>query len=145
MKSIKRILKTQPPTIYKRVDEVEVGGPIGRWFHKHNWGAMTIPFPFFVLIMYWSSEDAPDGEVHPLVRVHEFTHVAQDQLDRFWFVSWAKYLWWLFSGVPWKKVFKREMGIIDGFMDSYYHVPYEQEAYAVEQEAEENGLPAWAK
>jgi len=145
MKSIKRIRKNQPPALTKKVIELEVGGRIGRWYHEHNWGAVTIPLPFFVLIMYWSSEDAPDGEIHPLVRVHEFTHVAQDQIDRFFFVSWAKYLYWFVAGVDWKKVFKREKGLIAALMDSYYHVPYEQEAYAVEHMAEQNGLPEWAK
>lgn len=146
MKSIKRLHLSQPEGVTDQtVVELEVGGRLGRWFHAHNWGAVTIPFPFFMLIMYWSSEDVPDGNVEPLMRVHEWTHIKQNQANRFWFVSWAKYLWYLLSGVEWKKVLTRKVGLTASFMNSYYNIPFEAEAYVVEDEAQKNGLPEWAK
>jgi hypothetical protein len=139
MKSIKRIRKTQPAT-KKKVIELEIGGWLGRKLNAHNWGAFTWPFAFIVLILYWSTEDAPDGDVNAFERVHEFTHVAQDEKNLFFLVTWVKYFWSSAHHLYW-----RGWGhISEMLMDAYYANDMEVEAYAVEHEAEENGLPPWA-
>ena len=142
MKSITRVRKSQPKT-EKKVVELEIGGRLGRFFHGRNWGAFTYPLPFLVLILYWTAEDAPDGEVHPLVRVHEFTHVKQDEGNLFFLVTWVKYAWECVRRLTWTSI--RAKGFMKAMLEAYYANAYEAEAYAVEEKAEKNGLPSWAK
>jgi hypothetical protein len=139
MKSIKRVRKTQPAT-KKKVIELEIGGWLGRLFSKYRWGAFTYPLPFLVLILYWSTEDAPDGDVNAYARVHEFVHVAQDERYLCFLVTWARYLWASLRHFYWQGWSKFSQSL----MDAYYANDYEVEAYAVERAAEENGLPSWA-
>lgn len=141
MKSIKRVHKTQPES-KKKVIEAEVGGWFGRFMDRHNWGAFTLPLPFCILILYWSTEVAPDGDVNALARVHEFTHVKQME-GMFFFVGWVKYLWESYSHLTWKSI--REDGIGEALLKSYRANSYEKEAYMVEDLADSNGLPDWAK
>lgn len=47
--------------------------------------------PFWVLICYWALDAAEDSR--PYIRVHEFVHVAQDERNFCFLVTWAKYLW----------------------------------------------------
>ncbi len=143
MKSIKRIRKTQPVT-KKKVIELEFGGRIGRWFSDHNWGAFTLPLPFVVLILYWSSEDAPDGEVLAHHRFHEFVHVAQDERNLCFAVTWYNYFrstWKHFAYTAWRHGF---VSFSTAMMDAYYANDYEAEAYKLTDEAEKEGLPPWA-
>jgi hypothetical protein len=140
MKSIKCVRKTQPES-KKKVIELEVGGWLGRFMNRHNWGALTVPFPFFMLICYWSSESAPDGDVNPLLRVHEFTHVKQ-QDGMFFLVGWVKYLWESLRHLSWKEI--RAIGFSAALLEAYHANAYEKEAYLVEDLAEKNGLPDWA-
>jgi len=140
MKSIKRVRETQPE-VKKKVVEAEIGGWFGRFMYRHNWGAFTLPLPFVILILYWSVEDAPDGDVHPLARVHEFTHVHQQE-GMFFLWGWVKYLWESCRHLTWKSI--REDGIGQALLKAYSANSYEQEAYLVEELAEKNGLPDWA-
>jgi hypothetical protein len=142
MKSVARIHENQPAA-KKKVIELEIGGWLGRLLQKHNWGAFTLPFPFFVLILYWSMEDAPDGEVNPLIRVHEFVHVQQDEGNLFFLVTWVKYLYESVRRISWKSI--RANGLSKAVLEAYYANGYEAEAYLVEDLAEKNGLPDWAK
>lgn len=145
MKSIKRLLKSQPPT-KKKVVELVVGGRVGRWFSNHGWGAFTLPLPFLVLIFYWSNKTPVyDFDVEPLCRVHEFVHVAQDERNLCFAVSWWDYyrsMWKHFAFTAWRY---GHVSLSHALMDAYYANDYEAEAYAVEAAAEQNGLPAWAK
>lgn len=143
MKSIKRVRKTQPAT-KKKVIELEIGGWLGRWFSGRNWGAFTWPLPFLVVILYWSTEDAPDGDIGALHRVHEFVHVAQDERNFFFLQTWYKYFrstWKHFAFTAWRHGF---VSFSNAMMDAYYANDYEAEAYAVTEEAAQNGLPPWA-
>jgi hypothetical protein len=134
--------RAQPPTT-KRVLEVGVsGGIIGRYMTSHNWAGTTIPFPFLVIIFYWQADNTA---FMPYCRVHEFTHVAQDEADRWWFVAWAKYGWQMVKNFAYRKVLKRQETISDAAFQDYMANKYEQEAYAVEDEAYAKGLPDWAK
>ncbi len=139
MKSIKRVRNTQPAT-KKKVIELEIGGWLGRLFTKHNWGAFTYPLPFLVFILYWTDAAEPDGNVHPLVRVHEFQHVAQDERNAFFLVTWFKYFWSSAHHLYWRGW----SHVGEMFMDAYYANDMEVEAYKIEEEAEKNGLPPWA-
>ncbi len=141
MKSIKRVRHTQPES-KKKVFEYEIGGWFGSFMNRHNWGAFTLPLPFCLVILYWSSEDAPDGEVNGLIRVHEFTPVKQQE-DMIFIVGWAKYLWESFHHLSWKSI--RQDGIGAALLKAYSANSYEKEAYLVEDLAEKNGLPDWAK
>jgi len=114
-------LRLRQPAIDKKVVELIVGGPIGRWFARRRWAAFTLPLPFIVLIFYWDTP-APS----PLTRVHEFVHVGQDQAHPFFFVFWVKYL---------AELARR----------GYRGNRYEQAAFAVERDAAANGLPDWAR
>jgi len=109
----------QPPT-RKKVIELAVGGPVGRWFARRHWAAFTLPLPFVCLIFYWHT-GAPD----PFTRVHEFAHVDQDEAHPFFLIFWVKYL---------------AQHVARGYRGNRY----EQAARAVEDDARRNGLPDWA-
>jgi hypothetical protein len=139
---IKRLRKTQPPHNGK-VFELHVGGWLGKYMWTHNWGGQTIPFPFFTLMVFWTMQPQPDGNVDPLTRVHEWVHVHQNNVNRFFFVSWIRYSWddWKhFSFKTW-----RAKGFSAACMEAYWANKFEKEAYAVEDLARANGLPDWAK
>jgi len=145
MKSIKRVRKQQPDP-RKKVVELEIGGWLGRWFTKNNWGAFTYPLPFLVLIFYWTAESAPDGDVNGLIRVHEFVHVAQDERNACFLVSWARYMWATYRAMPLGKLW-RANGLRLGqvLMQGYRGNALEVEAYEVQRVAQDHGLPSWAK
>ena len=139
---IKRLKLKQPPGLTKRVLELGVsGGVLGNYMKSHNWAGTTIPFPFLVVIFYWNADDP----YLPYYRVHEFTHVQQDEQARWWFVAWARYAWQMVKHFALLKVLTRKESISDAMMDDYMANEYEQAAYAVEDEAFKNGLPDWAK
>src|SRR6185369_11953242 len=113
-------LRLRQPPVRKKVIELVVGGPVGRWFARRHWGAFTLPLPLAVVIFYWDTP-APS----PLTRVHEFVHVAQDEESPFFLVFWVKYLAQLAR-------------------HGYRRNRYEKAAFAVERDAQANGLPDWA-
>jgi len=113
-------LRLPQPSTRKKVVELAVSGPVGRWFARQGWGAFTLPLPFLCVIFYWSTP-APS----PYTRVHEFVHVAQDEASPFFLVFWAQYLG-------------------EHFRHGYRGNPYEQDAFATENDARSNGLPDWA-
>jgi hypothetical protein len=117
---VTRVRLAQPPTA-KKVIELAVGGPIGRWFARRNWAAFVLPLPFVCLIFYWNTR-APD----PYTRVHEFVHVQQDEEHPFWLVFWVKYL-------------------AEHVAHGYRGNRYEAAARAVEHDARLSGLPEWAR
>jgi len=116
---LSRLRLRQPPT-RKRVIELAVGGPVGRWFARRGWSAFVLPLPFACVIFYWNTP-APD----PFTRVHEFVHVEQDEAHGLFFVFWVKYL---------------AQHVARGYRGNRY----EAAARAVERDARENGLPEWA-
>jgi hypothetical protein len=107
---MKRLRAKQPRT-KNPVIELVFTGPIARTLRKHNWAAFTLPLPFVTVIFYWLS--AP-----PVVRTHEFTHVAQSEEKRFYV---ARYIY-------------------QALTKGYGRTPYELEAYA----SAKNPLPTWA-
>lgn len=128
MFGIKRLRLKQPST-HKPVYEFEVSNWFGRWMWDRGWGGVTEPLPFFHLLVYWV---LPGEHVDPIVRVHEFVHVAQSERQG-WFVrGWVSY------GVE---------NVEDGLAGRGWYADnkFEQEAYAIQAEAERHGLPEWAK
>jgi hypothetical protein len=117
---ISRLRLQQPPTT-RTVVELMVRGPIGRWFARRRWSGFTLPLPFVTVIFYWNTS-APS----PYTRVHEFVHVAQDEANGFFFLTWVKYL--------------AELA-----RHGYRGNRYEIAAYRLEDEARANGLPDWAR
>jgi len=114
-----RLLRLRQPPTRKRVFELVVDGPIGRWFRRQGWAGFTLPLPRVFLIFYWNTP-----EPSPFVRVHEFRHV--EQMERAIFVvAWVRYLAQL---------------AIHGYRNN----PFERDAYDVEAEARADGLPDWA-
>ena len=116
---LSRLRLRQPPT-RKRVIELAVGGPVGRWFARRGWAAFVLPLPFACLIFYWNTR-TPD----PFTRVHEFVHVEQDAANPFFLLFWVKYL-------------------AQHLARGYRGNAYEAGARAVENDARRNGLPDWA-
>jgi hypothetical protein len=117
---VSRLHLPQPPA-RKKVLELAVAGPVGRWFARRRWAAFTLPLPFVVVIFYWNTP-APN----PYTRVHEFVHVAQDEASPVFFVFWVKYL-------------------VELARRGYRGNEYERAAFAVEHAAFANGLPEWAR
>ncbi len=117
---VTRLRLPQPPA-RKKVIELAVGGPVGRWFARRNWAAFVLPLPFACVIFYWNAP-APD----PYTRVHEFVHVQQDEEQPFFVVFWVKYL-------------------AEHVARGYRGNRYEFAARAVEHDARVNGLPDWAR
>lgn len=115
---IRRLRLPQGPS-KKPVFELVWDNWFGQWMLKKNWAGLTTWLPFIVIISYWGADPDPD------TRVHEFDHVAEGDRDLCFLVTWAKYAWGLRKG--------------------YTGDPLEVEAYAVEAEAEKNGLPDWAR
>lgn len=114
-----RLRLRQPPRGRRRVVELVVDSMFGRWMFGRNWGGFTLPLPFVTVIFYWHEEP------HPLVRVHEFVHVAQT--DEAWVgAAWYRYL--------------REAA-----RNGYAKNRFEVQAYAIEASAREYGLPEWAQ
>ena len=143
MTQIKRLRLPQPPGLTKKVVELGVsGGLIGDYMRSHNWAGTTIPFPFLIIIFYWQADNTA---FMPYCRVHEFTHVAQDEKAHFWFVAWAAYIWQMLKNFAYRKVLRRQESFSDAMFNDYMSNKYEQEAYAVEDEAYKDGLPEWAK
>ena len=142
MKLIRRLRKPQPVT-KKKVIELEVGGPLGRWMASQNWGAFTLPLPFLVLIFYWSAD--PQGDVDGRIRVHEFVHVTQDERSLFFAVSWVKYLWAMWSALHLSAWRAGVLTLGQVLMDAYYGNAYEVEAYQTQVTAQNYGLPSWAQ
>jgi hypothetical protein len=104
---------------------------------------MTVPWPFITTIFYWSVDSQPDGAVNQFIRVHEFVHVKQNEPDLFFGVSWVRYAWASichFSFKTW-----RTDGFSAACLEAYRANEFEVAAYAVEDLAEKNGLPDWAK
>jgi hypothetical protein len=116
---LSRLHLQQPPS-RKRVIELAVGGPVGRWFARRRWAAFTLPLPFVCLIFYWNTL-TPD----PFTRVHEFVHVEQDEAHPFFLAFWVTYLAQLVAR-------------------GYRRNAFERAAFAVEHDARMNGLPDWA-
>jgi hypothetical protein len=142
---IKRLRKAQPPT-QKKVFEFIVGGWIGKWLYAHNWRAITYCLPFICFILYWTDKDPIyDVDAAPEIRVHEFVHVAQDEANPFFLVTWAKYVWSSYKHFPFVAWWYNHESFSEAWMDAYYGNVYESAAYAVEDAAEKNGMPAWAK
>jgi hypothetical protein len=97
--------------------ELVLDGFVGRFLYRKGWAGTTIPLPFAWIILYYTGPD-------PLVRVHEAVHVEQREalgLFGFWF------------------------NYIRGAIHGYARNPMEVAAYAVEAEAQKDGLPDWAK
>jgi hypothetical protein len=142
-KWIKRLHKTQPPENKRKVIELKIGGRIGRWMRNANWGAMTIPWSFFTTIWYWETADEPDdSDVNPLIRVHEFVHVAQNEHDLFFGVSWVRYMWESVRHFSFKQW--RAEGFRAAMMAAYHANRFELEAYEIGADAAEYGVPDWA-
>lgn len=139
---ISRIRLPQPPGLKRKVIELGIsGGWLGNYMKTHNWAGTTIPFPFFIIIFYWQADLT---DFMPYCRVHEFTHVAQDERAHFWFIAWGAYIWQMLKNFAYRKVLGRKESINDAMMDDYMANKYEVEAYAVEAAAYKNGLPEWA-
>jgi hypothetical protein len=130
------LLHLRQPETKKRVYEVAVCGPIGRWLQRHRWGAFTLPFPFVVFIFYWNTNPP-----HPLVRTHEFVHVRQDEASPFFLVFWVTYLAASLRHLSLKTLLRRPGA---AFMAAYRANRFEVEAYRVEAHARANGPPEWA-
>jgi len=98
-----------------------VSNAFGRWMRRRGWLAFTLPLPLVVIVFYWlkSADERPD----PLVRVHEFVHVRQDQRL---ILFPLRYLLALLT---------------DG---GYHRNRFEVEARRIEAEARAVGPPAWA-
>jgi hypothetical protein len=142
---IKRLRRTQPPT-KKKVLEFIVGGWLGKLLYKHNWRAITTCLPFLVVILYWTDKDPIyDFDADSLVRYHEFVHVAQDESNPFFLVTWAKYIWSSYKHFPFVAWWYNHESFAQAWMDAYWNNVYEAEAYAKEAEAQKDGLPTWAK
>jgi hypothetical protein len=131
--TVTKINKPQRPDIKKKTIELAIGGWLGEHQVAANWAGYTWPLPFINIILYWVSAAQP--AVDPLVRVHEFVHVAQIDKDKLFIVTWFKYMKDLIVG-------RFKYG---SWMNAYLNDPYEAEAYKVEDDAAKNGLPDWAK
>lgn len=125
LQGVRRLRLPQPVT-KKKVIELVWANWIGRLIYNKGWGGLTQWLPFVVLIHYW----AYDPE--PLIRVHEFVHVRQGDDAGNWLSAISHY---------------EAETIEDGLAGRgwYSDNKYEQEAYAIEDEAARNGLPDWAK
>jgi hypothetical protein len=128
------VRKPQPRT-KKTVLELACTGWLAKKLDSANWGAFTIPFPFLVVIFYWIGPGMP--AVPALVRVHEFVHVAQDERNLFFLVTWVKYLY--------ESFYQRVVHTHD-WMQAYRQNRYETEAYMVEYDVLDGRapMPAWA-
>jgi hypothetical protein len=109
------------PKTKKRVIELSCDGWLARKLLKNRWGATTIPLPFIVLILYWSNNSS-SVHPHPKVRIHEFVHVAQDERNLCFLVSWWKYFFELFH----------ERYLHGSWMQAYKYNKFEIEAYNVQ-------------
>lgn len=65
-------------------------GAFSRWMQRRAWGAVTLPLPWKVLVLYWGP---------PTLRTvsHEWVHVQQ-AIRWGWFGFWWRYLWGLRLG-----------------------------------------------
>jgi hypothetical protein len=117
---VSRLRLPQPPT-KRTVVELVVRGPVGRWFTRRRWSGFTLPLPFVTVIFYWNT-----ATPSPYTRVHEFVHVAQDEANAVFVMTWVKYL-------------------VELARHGYRRNRYEVAAYQVEDDARERGLPKWAQ
>lgn len=124
------------PKTKKKVIELTCDGWLARKFLLANWGASTIPLPFIVLILYWVHDSASE-KPHPAVRVHEFVHVAQDERNAFFLVSWLGYF---------RELISKRARLAKSWMQAYQMNKYEVEAYEVEKKCilGETPFPDWA-
>jgi hypothetical protein len=114
-------LRLRQPATRRTVVELVVRGPIGRWFARRRWAGFTLPLPFVIVIVYWHTSTPS-----PYTRVHEFVHVAQDEANASFVMTWVKYL-------------------VELARHGYRRNRYEIAAYRVEDDAREIGLPEWAR
>ncbi len=114
---ITRLRLRRPPEA-KKVFEINIDGPIGRWFARRHWRAFTFPLPFCYLILYWCG-----AWKDPYFRLHESVHVRQGD-GKLFLLAWYQYL----------------------RAGRYATNKFEIEAYAVEDAARADSklLPDWA-
>ena len=131
------LLRLRQPRTKKRVYEIAVCGPFGRWLQRRRWGAFTLPIPFFVFVFYWNTNPPS-----PFVRTHEFVHVRQDEASPFFLVFWARYLAASLRHLSLGGLLRHPGPAL---MAAYRANRFEVEAYRVEADARANGLPGWAR
>ena len=136
-----RLSYAQNPAVKKRVFEFGVTNWLGKFMAGRNWAASTIPLPLCCIILYWMSADP----YMPLYRVHESQHCVQDGANLFFLASWVKYGWEMLKNYPLALWLKRKISFTEGGYVDYHLNRFEVEAYRVEFEARDNGLPDWAK
>ena len=143
----KLLKKSGNPAISKPVLEVVIGGWLGKKMTDAWWAGTTIPFPFFVLMLFWTGPAIP--EVDPLVRVHEWVHVQQDVDAKWWFVAWYLYIkeWcvkaWKFTPNKWDLLKPWKWYTVYG--NGYWNNKFEQQAYTIEYADRDNHtVPDWA-
>jgi len=143
----RRFIKTQPPGLTKKVFEFTVNGWLGKKMTSAYWAGTTIPFPGFVLILYWIGPNVPT--VESLVRDHEFVHVQQDVDAKWFFVAWYRYIkeWtieaWKHTPDKWDFFKPTKWYAIYG--NGYFNNQYEVQAYAIEYaDRDNNTIPDWA-
>jgi hypothetical protein len=128
--------KKQPPGTKKKVVELLFQGRLANWLTVRNgliWLGITLPLPFLVVIFYFL---APGVAMDPVGRVHEHVHVAQDQANAFFLVTWVKYL-----SESLKQLWKHK-----SLSGAYRNNKYEVAAYAVQDRiySGQDPLPDWA-
>lgn len=117
-----RTLALPQPITKRRVVEVMVAGPIGRWFRKRQWAAITIPLPFFVFILYWAKDKKE--EPNSYIRYHEFIHVKQSAELSFYLIRY----------------------FLESWKFGYDKNRFEREAYMLTRSVmDRRDLPDWAK
>jgi hypothetical protein len=142
----KRLTRSQPPGLRKRVLEVTMNGWLGRKMTSMNWAGTTIPLPGFVLMMFWIGPDVP--VLNPYVRFHEFVHVQQDVDAKWWFVAWAQYIreWaieaWRHTASKWD--FLKPWKWYAVYQAGYWNNKFELQAYAATGAVHDaQSLPDW--
>jgi hypothetical protein len=143
----RRFIKSQPPGNTKRVFEVTVNGWLGKKMTNAYWAGTTIPFPGFVLMLFWIGPVIP--EVDPLVRTHEWVHVQQDVDAKWWIVAWYRYIkeWCIeaWKNTPNKLDFLKPWKYYEIYGNGYWNNKLEQQAYAIEYaDRDNNTVPNWA-
>lgn len=79
----------------RKLREVNVHGPVARWFRRRHWVGVTLPLPIVTVILYWLLDD--EREPDSTFRTHERRHAFQ--ADRWgWLGFWVRYLWGMRKG-----------------------------------------------
>lgn len=88
--AIRRLRLTPCQWFWVKPLELGVTGIIANWMRSRGWGGVTIPLPFFTVILYWLL----DGEARPTrrLRLHEHVHFRQ-AIEMGFFGFWLLYLW----------------------------------------------------